>query len=277
MSSANINYISLNEAANLTNYSQEYISLLCRQKKLKGTKIGRNWVTTKEWVENYINKTKGSGENVISVKIKNAEKQLVSNISRSSTKFCDKNESKVLEHKERATCSSDEQVNLFPYTEKSILVFFRRIILVTFIVGIFVIGLVLFPSRILHSVKLMFSETEKVMAVASFNLNSFLSSFNENQTKERLEIVTGVKTFVDGEDNNETEDQKTNEGIMIIPLEGEIDSEENQKFIEKLSSSFSDDVNVSPSEDGVSGTITSQENPDDNYIYLNVEKIINSQ
>ncbi|MCK4592505.1 helix-turn-helix domain-containing protein [Candidatus Parcubacteria bacterium] len=71
MSNANTNYISLNEAAKLTNYSQDYISLLCRQKKLKGIKIGRNWVTTREWVEDYINKTKGSGQNIVPVRVEN--------------------------------------------------------------------------------------------------------------------------------------------------------------------------------------------------------------
>ena len=71
MNNLEANYISLHEAAKLTNYSQDYISLLCRQKKLKGTKIGRNWVTTKEWVEDYINKTKGSGQNIIPVRIEN--------------------------------------------------------------------------------------------------------------------------------------------------------------------------------------------------------------
>ena len=68
-SEINVDYISLHEAAKLTNYSQEYISLLCRQKKIKGVKMGRNWVTTVQWVENYINKTKGSGQFVVPVKV----------------------------------------------------------------------------------------------------------------------------------------------------------------------------------------------------------------
>ena len=66
------NYISLSEAAKLTNYSQDYISLLCRQEKLKGTKIGRNWVTTKQWLEEYTEKTKE--KNVVSSKIKKSKK-----------------------------------------------------------------------------------------------------------------------------------------------------------------------------------------------------------
>jgi len=69
MSNQNTNFISLAEAAKLTNYSQDYISLLCRRGKMKGEKLGRNWFTTKEWIDNYINKTNGSGERIIPVRI----------------------------------------------------------------------------------------------------------------------------------------------------------------------------------------------------------------
>lgn len=65
-------YISLAEAAKLTNYSQDYISLLCRQGKLKAEKLGRNWVTTKEWVYSYVDNTDGKGKSVVPVKIKEA-------------------------------------------------------------------------------------------------------------------------------------------------------------------------------------------------------------
>ncbi len=47
-------YISLTEAARGTPYSQEYLSLRARQGELKAVKIGRNWVTLPEWVEEYI-------------------------------------------------------------------------------------------------------------------------------------------------------------------------------------------------------------------------------
>lgn len=66
--SEELKYISLAEAAKLTNYSQDYISLLCRQGKLKAQKLGRNWVTTREWVRNYVDGTDGSGVNVVSVR-----------------------------------------------------------------------------------------------------------------------------------------------------------------------------------------------------------------
>src|SRR3989338_2148850 len=46
-------YISLLEAAKISSYSQEYLSLRARQGKLRAEKIGRNWVTTKEWLAAY--------------------------------------------------------------------------------------------------------------------------------------------------------------------------------------------------------------------------------
>lgn len=80
-------FISLAEAAKMTNYSQDYISLLCRQGKLKAEKLGRNWVTTKEWVYNYIDNTQGKGTTIVPVKVKAAqdasepEKRVEKNIS----------------------------------------------------------------------------------------------------------------------------------------------------------------------------------------------------
>jgi len=51
----NNGFISLNEAANLCSYTQEYLSLLARRGHLKAQKIGRNWFTKKDWLREYIN------------------------------------------------------------------------------------------------------------------------------------------------------------------------------------------------------------------------------
>lgn len=51
-----LKYISLLEAAKYSKvYSQEYLSLRARQEKLKAVKLGRNWVTTKAWIDDYVN------------------------------------------------------------------------------------------------------------------------------------------------------------------------------------------------------------------------------
>jgi len=75
MSDYKTEFISLAEAAELTEYKQDYLGLLCRRRKLKGKKIGRNWVTTKEWVFEYVEnvkKTESSDRNAALAKaIKN--------------------------------------------------------------------------------------------------------------------------------------------------------------------------------------------------------------
>lgn len=46
--------ISLTEATKYCNYSQEYLSLRARSKKLKSVKVGRNWMTTTAWLNEYL-------------------------------------------------------------------------------------------------------------------------------------------------------------------------------------------------------------------------------
>ena len=68
----NQNYISLQKATKYCPYSQDYLSLRARQGKLKSIKIGRNWVTTKEWIEEYLEKAKEYNNNKNSRVIKTA-------------------------------------------------------------------------------------------------------------------------------------------------------------------------------------------------------------
>lgn len=53
--------ISMSEAAKMSPYEQEYLSLLARRGELKAEKVGRNWFTTVEWLNDYIS-TKKPGE-----------------------------------------------------------------------------------------------------------------------------------------------------------------------------------------------------------------------
>ncbi|HUM70499.1 MAG TPA: Fic family protein, partial [Chloroflexota bacterium] len=47
-------WLPLREVAKLTPYSQEYLSLLARTGKLEAIKHGRNWVTTRQALETYL-------------------------------------------------------------------------------------------------------------------------------------------------------------------------------------------------------------------------------
>ncbi len=70
----NQNYISLQEATKLCNYSQEYLSLRARHGKLKALKFCRNWVTTKEWLGEYLVRAEEYNRSIDS---KKAEKKIV--------------------------------------------------------------------------------------------------------------------------------------------------------------------------------------------------------
>ncbi len=54
MQSQNELFITLQEATKLCLYSQEYLSLRARQRKLRAVKMGRNWSTTKTWLQDYL-------------------------------------------------------------------------------------------------------------------------------------------------------------------------------------------------------------------------------
>ena len=48
-------YITLREAAQIYGCTQKHMNLVARRGKLKAIKMGRNWVTTKEWLDEYKN------------------------------------------------------------------------------------------------------------------------------------------------------------------------------------------------------------------------------
>jgi hypothetical protein len=50
------NLISVSQAARLTPYTGEYLSLLARKGKLKAFKISRDWITSREVVLEYVKK-----------------------------------------------------------------------------------------------------------------------------------------------------------------------------------------------------------------------------
>ncbi|HYV33636.1 MAG TPA: helix-turn-helix domain-containing protein, partial [Candidatus Limnocylindria bacterium] len=90
-------FISLADASKQTGYHQDYLGFLCRSGKLKGFKIGRNWVTTKAGLEEFIKNYKNGINEVIDetgekirVHVEKAEK---SDISEKSEKSENQNQS----------------------------------------------------------------------------------------------------------------------------------------------------------------------------------------
>lgn len=48
------NFLTLKETAKIYGYTQHHLGLLCRQGKLKNKRTGKNWFTTKEWIDEYL-------------------------------------------------------------------------------------------------------------------------------------------------------------------------------------------------------------------------------
>jgi len=67
------NYISLQKATKFCEYTQEYLSLRARQGKLKSVKFGRNWVTKREWLEEYLKKVEDYNNQIAIKKLKRVE------------------------------------------------------------------------------------------------------------------------------------------------------------------------------------------------------------
>jgi len=80
----NQNFVSLNEAAKSSPYSAEYLGLRARQGKLKATKLNGVWLTTQEWLNEYLGQNKKLSiehkQNPPQLKIHQLNEQLISEI-----------------------------------------------------------------------------------------------------------------------------------------------------------------------------------------------------
>jgi hypothetical protein len=66
-------FISLSQGAGYSGYSQDYLRFRIRQGKLRAKKIGRNWLTTKEWLDEYLQKVSDYKTHLVALKSKETE------------------------------------------------------------------------------------------------------------------------------------------------------------------------------------------------------------
>ena len=67
--------ISISDAASITSYSPEFIRMLARGGKLQAVKIGRDWMTTRDAILDYLHKQQKRHESSLIV-LHNAERKL---------------------------------------------------------------------------------------------------------------------------------------------------------------------------------------------------------
>ena len=277
-------FVPLQEATKYCNYSQEYLALRARQGKLKATKIGRNWVTKKEWLEEYL---KVFGEKEIEKKttpqFKKAEPPPNLPVETSTQKL----EISIVE-------KSEPRIRLRLAT-----VF----IFILFLEGIFLLGRTkpnLFPEGIKDNYQ---KATVTIMEIGSgevqastidvFKRYAFWLKGNLESRVPGFEIVySAADNFVNRklvqvghsvlrpfsrfyqlvfspEKKPETEEQETlglKEGIVVVPSEGK-----DEEIKRKIKEAFSDEVRVEI-KDETSGFIVPifKEKEGEKYLYLMV-------
>ena len=68
--------LSISEAAKLTPYSAEYLSLLARQGRMPAVKISRNWLTTRKAVLSYLHEQLKKHKKLVT-ELQSAERRVV--------------------------------------------------------------------------------------------------------------------------------------------------------------------------------------------------------
>lgn len=260
-----VKYISLLTAANYSGfYSQEYLSLRARQGKLKAVKVGRNWVTTKSWVDDYIHNdrnfraTNGKEPKVIFAVQQEIKQEIL----------------------------TKDSVVFQPSFKKRKKVFSLVSILVVF--GLVVGGLFLKPdiprinfltqNKEIQNIK---KQTNDYIVGFSLFIKSGLVKFKKGIWETRIFLVyfsNRVNDSLDFSskpwgkeaellvDSNTTLGSK--KGMIVIPSQGETQDEKTKA---KIRESFSDEIEVEL-KDADSGVITPifKEKKGDGYMYLMV-------
>ena len=244
-------YISLQEAAKHCGYSQEYLALRSRQGKLKSVKIGRNWVTKKEWLEEYFKSVEEYKNNFKVKKVSPPENLPVEPSA--------------------------------PFSFKEFLQIYQpRFILITVLIFVLLITSFIFEK---DSFKSTFETLNPYLTEFNENTNSFFAdrgtSFSnvlemagakevmgktlkyyfswlgENLKPISQKIVRGYFTAKDFLERKFSQAykiisqlwKKPKEGLVIIPS-----TEKDEEVVKKIKESFSDEVRVEP-EDKTSGII----------------------
>lgn len=264
-------YISLQEASKSCNYSQEYLSLRSRQGKLKSIKFGKNWVTTKEWLAEYVKKSEeyNNNHNGNGHSIKNIEEIKTS----SPTPIFPV--AGIVEVKKIKIIKVPKNLP----TEKEPVLrfgFALAMIFILFLVG----GLfskISSPNNTLENISFLTQEISSNIDRTKINIKSEIvtADFQEKFQKYIRVLFDGIKInfaniktriFSLGDFFNKKSAIEKKEGMVVISS-----TEENEALKIKIQESFSDEVRVEQKDEG-SGIITPvfKKGDGEQYLYIMV-------
>lgn len=254
-------YISLQEATKYCDYSQEYLSLRIRQGKLRGKKFARNWVTKKEWLEEYLKEVREYNCN----SVKNGFR-------------CQHRENFIKQQKSESIVQDglilaqefikEKKPPEFKFPLKE----FSRLAFVASFLFIF------FASFFSPSIfeKRQFSYENTTMSAGSIWQSSFevFSDYARWLKKNINEQIARAKTYFaeiidQGKKSlaeKSSEKSPVREGVVVVQS-----TSNDEALKEKIRDSFSDEVKVELKDDG-SGIITPifKEREGDQYLYIMV-------
>ena len=265
MSDKEKKYISLHKATQCCDYSQEYLSLRARQGELKAIKIGRNWITKREWLEDYLRK--------------------FNNNSSGEKKEQRRKEIKLVEPPSNLPIETLSNEFSIPVSINKKQPFFRFrfsfvtiLILTLMISGIILVGQFSFQKvGVDHgeanaTLSVLTSRESRASTIDVFRKYGewLIDGFKSNVIKVRDFVFTPKEEIVIVEEKKEVktevEKPEQKEGVVMIPS-----SEKNKENEEKIKEAFSDEVKVEP-KDEISGIITPifREKEGQEYFYIMV-------
>jgi hypothetical protein len=265
-------YISLAEATKYCNYSLPYLNLRIRQGKLKAVKFGRNWMTKKEWLMDYLTRVEAYNN---SNQTNHFEKEEIppTGVSEKSV-FGD----------EEKGLSSIPPAGVFQATQKIKKISFARIGYVSLIIMSLFIGSILliefgigndsqnfsgktietisnFSKTISGKTKILFASLEQ--KDNSGILKSSFGFLGKGFQKISLSLKSMFDFFKDGIALINKSYGKTAEGLIAFPATY---NEDLKKKVQKL---FSDEIRIGPI-DKSSGHVIPvfKESDGDKYMYM---------
>ncbi len=239
----NVEYLSAREAARRVGYSSDYVARLARQGKITATRIGAQWFVDPESLDSFTQFAERSKEQrreeLRSVRLK--EREVEGKDVRSDIKISDAPSASF-----KTPLSVIEPAQFIQPTKVAIRSPWSSHAVALSLTTFGFITAFMFWSPILSERSDIVARTLSEMRVTAFGV--YMLATEPWQSESLLSAVSG-SDVVGGD--SVSADQSPN-GIVVVP------TSVDQKQIDAIKSSFSDDVHVALNEDGMTGEVTPQ-------------------
>jgi len=234
-----LQYISLQDATKYCDYSQEYLSLRIRQGKLRGKKFARNWVTKKEWLEDYLKRVREHNCNSVRNNLKQRHRNNFIDLQKNDFLAPDG----FLLTQELVSENSASGLN-FSIKKFSI---FASAFVFAFIFCVAVFSPSLFQKNKIGQ-ELSAMSAQSILESTSEIFSKYGLWLEKNIDQQIVKIKTYI-AYVRGMGKTPLAETNGN-GMVVVPS-----TKNDDALKEKIKTSFSDEVNVELTDEG-SGIIT---------------------